>query len=295
MRFDYFYNEQSESYSFHRTPKVFFTDERFRCLSSDAKILYGILLDRVSLSAKNKWIDEQGRIYVYMTISSIERAIGRCHQKSCKLLDELERIGLIERVKQGQGKPTRIYVKNFIVVCGSYSQKYEGHTQGSMSDIPLEVCKSSSNNTDINKTDISNNNPILSGNYVDNDGDKDMDERNAYREYLMNRLDMEILCERYPFEKETLEAIIDLMLDVICSKRKTIRIAGDDKPVNVVKSQFLKLNSSHIEYVMDCMQHNPVKVRNIKQYLLAAIYNAPLTMNSYYQAMVNNDMAEGRI
>ena len=156
MRFDYFYNEQSESYSFYRTPKVFFTDERFRCLSSDAKILYGILLDRVSLSARNKWIDEQGRIYVYMTISSIERAIGRCHQKSCKLLDELERIGLIERVKQGQGKPTRIYVKNFIVVCGSYSQKYEGHTQGSMSDIPLEVCKSSSNNTDINKTDISN-------------------------------------------------------------------------------------------------------------------------------------------
>lgn len=137
MKFDYFYNEQSESYSFYRTPKVFFTDDRFRCLSSDAKILYGILLDRVSLSARNKWIDEQGRIYVYMTISSIEKSIGRCHQKSCKLLDELERIGLIERVKQGQGKPTRIYVKNFIVVCGSYSKKYEKHTQGSMSDIRM--------------------------------------------------------------------------------------------------------------------------------------------------------------
>ena len=262
MRFDYFYNEQSESYSFYRTPKVFFTDDRFRCLSSDAKILYGILLDRVSLSARNKWIDEQGRIFVYMTISSIEKSIGRCHQKSCKLLDELERIGLIERVKQGQGKPTRIYVKNFIVVCGSYSKKYEKHTQGSMSDIPLEVCESSSNNTEINNTE---------------------------------QLSMEILYERYPFEKETLEAIMDMMLDVICSKRKTIRIAGDDKPVGIVKSQFLKLNSSHIEYVMGCMQHNPVKVRNIKQYLLAAIYNAPLTINSYYQAMVNNDMAEGRI
>ena len=295
MKFDYFYNEQSESYSFYRTPKVFFTDDRFRCLSSDAKILYGILLDRVSLSARNKWIDEQGRIFVYMTISSIEKSIGRCHQKSCKLLDELERIGLIERVKQGQGKPTRIYVKNFIVVCGSYSKKYEKHTQGSMSDIPLEVCESSSNNTEINNTDISKNNPILSGNNVDNDMDKDMEERNAYREYLMEQLSMEILYERYPFEKETLEAIMDMMLDVICSKRKTIRIAGDDKPVGIVKSQFLKLNSSHIEYVMDCMQHNPVKVRNIKQYLLAAIYNAPLTINSYYQAMVNNDMAEGRI
>ncbi len=295
MRFDYFYNEQSESYAFYRTPKVFFTDERFRCLSSDAKILYGILLDRVSLSARSKWIDERGRIYVYMTISSIEKAIGRCHQKSCKLLDELEQIGLIERVKQGQGKPTRIYVKNFIVVCDSYSQKYAAHTQGSMSDIPLEVCKSSSNNTDINKTDISNNNPILSGNIVDNDGDKDMYEREAYRKYLMNQLDMRILYDRYPFEKETLEAIINLMLDVICSKRKTIRIAGDDKPVNVVKSQFLKLDSSHIEYVLECLKNNPTKVRNIKQYLLAAIYNAPLTINSYYRAMVNNDMAEGRI
>ncbi len=295
MKFDYFYNKQSESYSFYRTPKVFFTDDRFRYLSSDAKILYGILLDRTSFSARNKWIDEQGRICVDMTISSIEQSIGRCHQKSCKLLDELERIGLIERVKQGQGKPTRIYVKNFIVVCGSYSKKYEKHTQGSMSDIPLEVCESSSKNTEINNTDISNNNPILSGNNVDNDMDKDMDERNAYREYLMEQLSMEILYERYPFEKETLEAIMDMMLDVICSKRKTIRIAGDDKPVGIVKSQFLKLNSSHIEYVMDCMQHNPVKVRNIKQYLLAAIYNAPLTINSYYQAMVNNDMAEGRI
>ena len=140
--------------------------------------------------------------------------------------------------------------------------------EGSMSDIPLEVCESSSNNTEINNTDISNNNPILSGNNVDNDMDKDMDERNAYREYLMEQLSMEILYERYPFEKETLEAIMDMMLDVICSKRKTIRIAGDDKPVGIVKSQFLKLNSSHIEYVMDCMQHNPVKVRNIKQYLL---------------------------
>ena len=130
---------------------------------------------------------------------------------------------------------------------------------------------------------------------MDNDGDKDMYEREAYRKYLMNQLDMRILYDRYPFEKETLEAIINLMLDVICSKRKTIRIAGDDKPVNVVKSQFLKLDSSHIEYVLECLKNNPTKVRNIKQYLLAAIYNAPLTINSYYRAMVNNDMAEGRI
>ena len=128
MEFDYFYEEQSESYSFYRTPKVFFTDQCYSTLSALAKILYGLLLDRVSLSHRNKWIDENGRIYVYMTISSIEQSLGKCHQKAIKLLDELEDFGLIERTKQGQGKPSRIYVKNFVAVCDSYPKKYVNHT-----------------------------------------------------------------------------------------------------------------------------------------------------------------------
>ena len=111
--------------------------------------------------------------------------------------------------------------------------------------------------------------------------------------YLYNHLEMDILKERYPYDTEVLDAILNMMLDVICSKRKTIRIAGDDKPAVVVKSQFLKLNASHLEYVLDCLQKNSAKVRNIKQYLLATLYNAPLTMQSFYQAWVNNDMASG--
>ena len=291
MNFDYFYGEQSEQYAFYRTPKVFYTDERFRGLSSDAKTVYGILLDRVSLSAKNGWLDDDGRVYVYMTVSSIEEAMGCAHQKACGLLAELDEFGLIDRQKQGLGKPDRIYVKNFIQVWNSNLKKYENHTAGDMKIIPLEVCKSASSNTDKNNTENNDTHPILSGISVD----KDMDERHAYRDFLYEHLEMEILYKQYPYERETLDSIMELMLDVICSKRKTIRIAGDDKPVNVVKSQFLKVNSSHIGYVMDCMQKNGTKVRNIKQYLLAAIYNAPLTMQSYYQAWVNNDMAEGRI
>ena len=158
-----------------------------------------------------------------------------------------------------------------------------------MKHILTEVCDAYANNTEINNTEINKTNPILSGR------DVDKDERNSYRDYLLSQLDMAILYERYPYDRETLDSILDMMLDVICSKRKTIRIAGDDKPANVVKSQFLKLNSMHVEYVMDCLKKNPAKVRNIKQYLLATIYNAPLTMQSYYQAWVNNDMAEGRI
>lgn len=289
MNFDYFYGEQSESYAFYRTPKVFFTDERFRGLSSDAKILYGILLDRVSMSARNKWLDDEGRVFVYMTLSSIEYSLGCCRQKACNLLAEIEEFGLIERKRQGQGKPTQIYVKNFILVWNSYLKKFENHTSSSPEIIPLEVYKSDSNNNNKNNTNINNNNPILSGMDVDNS------ERESYRIYLYEQLDMDILKERYPFEKEVLDAIMDMMLDVICSKRRTIRIAGDDKPVNVVKSQFMKMHAGHVEYVLDCLKQNTTKVRNIKQYLLAALYNAPLTMSSYYQALVNNDIATGKL
>ena len=162
MNFDFFYGEQSEQYAFYRTPKVFYTDEKFRGLSSDAKILYGILLDRVSLSAKNEWHDEDGRVYVFMTINSVKHSMGCAHQKACGLLAELEEFGLIERKKQGLGKPTKIYVKNFIQVWNSYAQKYENHTSGGVEIIHTEVCKSASNNTDINNTDYRDTDPFLS-------------------------------------------------------------------------------------------------------------------------------------
>ena len=289
MVFDYFYEEQSESYSFYRIPKMLFTEEIFEALSTDAKVLYGLLLDRISLSRENGWLDDAGRVYVYYTIKSVKKSMRCANTKACGLLRELDEFGLIERKKQGLGKPTIIYVKDFTrfrkaELLGSDKQNSVILNTGT-----LDKRKSESNKTEKNKTESSKTNPILSG------ADKDMDERTSYRNYLNSQLDMEIMYERYPYDRETLDAIMDLMLDVVCSKRRTIRIAGDDKPVSVVKSQFLKINSMHLEYVMDCMKKNPAKVRNIKQYLLAAIYNAPLTMQSYYQAWVNNDMAEGRI
>lgn len=289
MVFDYFYEEQSESYSFYRIPKMLFTEEIFETLSTDAKVLYGLLLDRISLSRENGWLDDAGRVYVFYTIKSVKKSMRCANTKACGLLRELDEFGLIERKKQGQGKPTIIYVKDFTRFRKAElldSDKWNSvilHT-GTLDNRKSETNKTEKNNTESNKT-----NPILSG------ADKDMDERTSYRNYLNSQLDMEIMYERYPYDRETLDAIMDLMLDVVCSKRRTIRIAGDDKPVNVVKSQFLKINSMHLEYVMDCMKKNSAKVRNIKQYLLAAIYNAPLTMQSYYQAWVNNDMAEGRI
>lgn len=289
MVFDYFYEEQSESYSFYRIPKMLFTEEIFEALSTDAKVLYGLLLDRISLSRENGWLDDAGRVYVYYTIKSVKKSMRCANTKACGLLRELDEFGLIERKKQGLGKPTIIYVKDFTRFRKAELLDSEKQNFVILHTGTLDNRKSESNKTEKNKTESSKTNPILSG------ADKDMDERTSYRNYLNSQLDMEIMYERYPYDRETLDAIMNLMLDVVCSKRKTIRIAGDDKPVSVVKSQFLKINSMHLEYVMDCMKKNPAKVRNIKQYLLAAIYNAPLTMQSYYQAWVNNDMAEGRI
>ena len=289
MVFDYFYEEQSESYSFYRIPKMLFTEEIFEALSTDAKALYGLLLDRISLSRENGWMDDAGRVYVYYTIKSVKKSMRCANTKACGLLRELDEFGLIERKKQGLGKPTIIYVKDFTRFRKAELLDSEKQNSVILHTGTLDNRKSETNKTEKNNTESNKTNPILSG------ADKDMDERTSYRNYLNSQLDMEIMYERYPYDRETLAAIMDLMLDVVCSKRRTIRIAGDDKPVNVVKSQFLKINSMHLEYVMDCMKKNPAKVRNIKQYLLAAIYNAPLTMQSYYQAWVNNDMAEGRI
>jgi len=289
MDFDYFYGDQSEAFAFYRTPKVFYTDEKFRTLSSDAKILYGIMLDRLSLSVKNDWRDDAGRVFIYMTLDSIEEMMGCARQKAVALVKELADFGLIEKKKQGLCKPTKIYVKNFVRVWKSYSQEFENHTSGSLKIIPPDEWKSYSNNTEINNTEYINTNPILSGE------DVDKDERASYYEYFKEQLCFDALVNDHPYDRDLLEEILELIVDTVCSNRKQIRIAGDDKPVNVVKSKFMKLDYSHIQYVLHSMKESSPDIRNIKQYILAALYNAPMTIGNYYQAMYNNDHANGLV
>lgn len=121
--------------------------------------------------------------------------------------------------------------------------------------------------------------------------DQDLDERREYRAYFENQLEIDILMQSNPYDQETLEEILNLLVDTVCSKRKYIRVAGDDKPKEVVKSQLLKLDFQHIEYVLSSFKENVSKVRNIKQYLLTSLYNAPMTISSYYDALVRHDMA----
>ena len=256
---DYFYGREAEQFSFYRVPTVLFTDEQYKDISPEAKILYGILLRRMDLSARNGWLDDQGRVFIICTLGEIMETLNCGNQKAVKLLEELEaKCGLIERKRQGLGKPNLIYVKNFTssvdnlegAPAESHFKKCENHISGDVKTTLPEIRKSHASNNEISNTDMSNNeNPILSG--WDKDG---MGEHRAYEEYFRKSLEYANLLHDYPYEKETLEGILDLLVDTCCSRREYIRIGGDDRPRDVVKSRFMKLNSSHIRYVMDCMK-----------------------------------------
>ena len=121
-------------------------------------------------------------------------------------------------------------------------------------------------------------------------GTDGMGAREAYREVIFENIGYEYLIQDSHIDREQLDEIAELIVDTVCSARKTIRVAGDDYPAEVVKSRFMKLDSSHVQYVMDCMRDNTTYVRNIKKYLLAALYNAPATIDSYYASLVNHDL-----
>ena len=116
-----------------------------------------------------------------------------------------------------------------------------------------------------------------------------------YEEIIKDNIDYDILLQDKRIDKDRLNEIVDLILETVCTARKQIRIAGDDYPAELVKAKFMKLNSSHIEFVLDCMQENTTKIRNIKQYLKAVLFNAPSTIDSYYTALVAHDIASGKL
>ena len=398
IQFDYFRGMEAEQYSFYRVPKVLFTAECFKSLSCEAKVLYGLMLDRMSLSIKNRWFDVEDRVYIIFTVDEIAELMNCGTQKAVKMIKELDTrngIGLIEKKRLGLGKPNVIYVKNFMIKeipnqlmktdnvqkqeehfteetvmgenagkiadmqsegniqeeianlqkqeeergksaisqnCENHHSKivkiknqelsesqfknsenhnsgimkttnqefpesqfnnYENQNSGMMKMEIQEFPKSQSNNTDINKTDFSETDiiesyQIQSGSLVSHDKRDVIEEMKIYRELIQERIEYKY------HEQEDVDELVELMVEVMMMPDdSTIRIAGVDKPVALVKNRFMKLNYSHIEYVLFCLHRNTTKVGNIKAYLLTTLYNAPLTISNYYQAEVNHDMYGG--
>ena len=288
---DYLYSAESDRFSFIRVPKILLQNEAYSNISSDAKLLYSLLFDRTELSNKNGWTDDHDRVYIIFTIAEIRECLNCGNKKAIQLLDELEqKAGLIERKRQGLGKPNLIYVKSFYRTVDKYGERHflkcQNDTSGSAKKASLEVSESHPTNTNNKKTDM--NQTDLS--FLPGRESKRSDAYAQYEDYFREELEIPILIQGNPREKETLEGILDLLAETCSSKRKTIRIAGDDKPLEIVKSRFMKLNSLHIEYVLDCLKENTTYVRDMKQYLLTTLFNAPVTIDPYYQARVNYDM-----
>ena len=231
--FDYFYGQSGEMFSYFRVPKILFRDIKFKDLSTDAKTLYGIPLDRMGLSVKNGWLDEQGRVYIIFPVQEVMDALGCADNKATKLFRELEKFGLIERKRRGLGKPNLIYVKNF---ADPRFRNREKNGSGAADSAQQETAKSRGNKTEWNKTEGSEPDPFSS------DAEDESDERTRLEAYFMQSLEVDLLLRACPDEEDTIHQIVNLLVDTCSSKRRMLRVAGDDKPAEVVRSRFMKLN-----------------------------------------------------
>ena len=261
MTLDYFYGQSGELFSYFRIPKALFQDHRFRQLSTDARTLYGILLDRMSLSAKNGWLDEQGRVYIIYTVREVQESLCCAEHKAVKLFRELEDIDLIERKRRGLGRPSLIYVKDFSSgLPKAQVQNCPNSNSGAAESAILVQPKPQANKTDKNKTEWNDPDPIYSEGI-----------REQLEDYFYQSLEVDLLLRLCPDEEDTIYQIVDLLVDTCSTKRKLLRVAGDDKPAEVVRSRFMKLNADHIRFVLKCLAESTAPVRNMKQYLLAAL------------------------
>ena len=273
MTLDYFYGQSGELFSYFRIPKALFQDSRFRQLSTDARTLYGILLDRMSLSVKSGWMDKQGRVYIIYTVREVQESLCCAEHKAVKLFRELEQIDLIERKRRGLGRPSLIYVKDFTTgLSKTHNLNCANSNSGVAQSAVQERQKPQANKTDKNKTEMNKPDPINSE-----------DIREQLEDYFYQVLEVELLLRLFPDDEDTIYQIVDLLVDTCATKRRMVRIAGDDKPAEVVRSRLKKLNADHIRFVLNSLAENATPVRNMKQYLLASLYNAPTTMNGHQQ------------
>ncbi|NBI18210.1 hypothetical protein D1841_11495 [Neglecta sp. X4] len=307
LDYDYFYGGESEQFSFYRIPRQLIVGPEFKHVSTDAKLLYGLMLDRMGLSARNGWYDEENRVFIYYPLDEIKEALNCGNDKAVKLLAELDSgkgIGLIQRVKQGQGKPARIYVKRFTTrevpdtdnrpsppsrlpesrnpdfgkteVKSSENQKSRLRENRS-----ADFGKSECNYTYMNQTERSYTHPSIR---------PEMEKMDwaACRKGVMENISYSQLVEEYG--AEDVEGVTDLITDILTSAQPIVRIGKEDLPLSVVQSRFRKLDETHIQYVFDCLSRNTTKVRNIRAYLLTSLYNAPATIGQFYQAEVQHDL-----
>lgn len=319
LNLDYLKPQAARGYEFLMIPKLLITHEAFSSIDYGAKILYSLMLNRASLSAINQesFTDASGHLYIIYTVETVMETMQCSNKTAVKMLKQLEEIGLIEKKRQGQGKPSLIFMKDFNSV---HFQKCKKYTSESVDSTLLDVNNVHSNKNKANETNYINGgnqsiNQSISINqsYQSRNGTLQPDDDPTHEEEAktgaMNMMDsidemdyhqcMERVKQNIEYDILRYDAYIDLKLldemvklitNTLCNTQEEIRINGGSLPAYAVKEELLRLNGLHIQYVYECMNTNTTKIHNIRAYLLSALYNAPSTMGSYYKARVRHTL-----
>ena len=255
-----------------------------RKLSDGGKLLYAFMLDRSKLSLQNGWQDSEGNVYIYFSLKEINAKLGWSERKAIKVFAELENEGLITRRKQGMGKPAIIYVKD--LQCEEAPAKmqdknFQNDKSGACKTSGHNLHKMQSNNTDNNNTDKS----YTYGQSNPGGGTDWMVRRQSFKELIKENICYKVCCVRHG--AVWCDEIVEIMTDTVMSGKPYIKINGEDYPAEAVKSRFLKINDMHIQYINDSLAATNTPIRNIRQFLITAIYRAPETMDNWYAARVN--------
>ena len=299
--FDYIYQKADCRCQFFKMPMSLFTDELLSALSNEAKLLYGLLLDRTGLSIMNDWTDENGRVYINFTNAEVCQMLRIGAAKAVKIFKELVTVGLIERIRIGLGKPDRIFVKHIAQPEVQHDPAPEFEPEEVTFDTETSAY-SDSETQEFSAAQVSHNNNqnnrcrTIRSNLSGQREKIDSPElASLYREQIKANIEYDWFADCYAdHEKisgsqEELDELVELMTECACATGN-IRIHGQEMPAEVVKSRMMKLTSEHIQYVFDCLARTTSKIGNIKAYLLTALYNAPATISHYYGSLVRHNL-----
>lgn len=271
---------EARNYQFIKLPMALMQDSKNKSLSTASKLLYALMLDRMSLSEANGWADSDGETFIYYSVREACQRLSCGHDKVTRAMRELENAGLLHRERQGQGKPDRLYVLPFSAECDIPADKDSDSAQpGKLETSIPESAKPAPNQTDHNQTEKSYIDPSI---YPE--------DRDAMIERVKEQIEFDILIEQN--EKGKVDEIVLLIVDTLRNPSPTIRIGGIERPRQEVRNRLRSLDRFYIEYVLLAMRRCASEVRNIRAYLLTALYYAPETMDSYFDALVNHDMPE---
>lgn len=303
--------------SFYRIPKLILTSPRFQSLSAEAKLLYGLMLDRANLSTCNGWADARGRVYIYFPEQQAAAMFGCSRSKAVRLFKSLNDFDLIERHRQGQGRPDRIYVKDItrLIDCHENEQEVMPIQQpeepigeatidvqtaknrqfGCYNLQLLDVTNFDRNKTDKNNIDLTNTespSPNPSSPPQQRAERSRMERLEAFHAIIRENINYDLLLRDYGFDPELVDGCVELLAEICTSDQDTVRINREDLPIELARSRFLKLDMTHIAYAIDCLSHTATQIGSIRAYMLSVLYNAPTTMGYYYAAQTSHDAAE---